>query len=39
MFGYSYLVIMELIVMNVLLVFIGGILGLYEEKNEEDIEK
>lgn len=37
LFGYSFLIIMEFSIMNILIVFVSSILGLYEGKNEEDI--
>lgn len=39
LFGYSYMIIMEFAIMNILIVFVDSIIGLYAEKNEEDIEK
>lgn len=39
LFGYSYMIIMEFSIMNILITFVGAIIGLYEEKSEEDIQK
>lgn len=35
LWAYSYLIVMEMAILNILIGFIGGTLGLYEEIHEE----
>lgn len=39
LFAYSFLIIMEFSIMNILIVFVTSIMGLYADKNADEIEK
>jgi len=36
MLSYAYMIVMEMAIMNILIVFIGAIIDLYNEKNQDD---